>query len=78
MEHMQLEVLKFVAAGIGAGLAVIGGGLGIAKIGAAALEATARQPEVANTARVTMFIAAGLVEGATFFGLIICLLMLFM
>lgn len=74
---MELEVLKFVAAGLGAGLAVIGGSLGIAKIGAAALEASGRQPEVAGTARITMIIAAALVEGATFFGLIICFMMVF-
>ena len=72
---MELEALKYIAAGLGAGLAVIGGSLGIGKIGAAALEATGRQPEVANTARVTMIIAAALVEGATFFGLIICFMM---
>ena len=72
---MELEVLKYVAAGIGAGLSVIGAGLGIGKIGAAALEATARQPEVAGTARITMIIGAALVEGATFFALVICLMM---
>lgn len=69
---MEFAVLKYVAAGLGAGIVVIGGALGIGKIGAAALEATGRQPEVAGTARVTMIIAAALVEGATFFGLIIC------
>ncbi|MDR1684019.1 MAG: ATP synthase F0 subunit C [Elusimicrobiota bacterium] len=74
---MELEVLKFVAAAFGAGLAVIGGALGIGKIGVAALEATGRQPEVAAKAQITMIIAAALVEGATFFGLIICMVMLF-
>ena len=72
---MQLEVLKYIAAGLGAGLAVIGASIGIGKIGAAALEATARQPEVSGTARITMIIAAALVEGATFFALVICLMM---
>jgi len=72
---MGLEVLKYVAAGLGAGLAVIGAGIGIGKIGAASLEATGRQPEVAGTARITMIIAAALVEGATFFALVICLMM---
>ena len=72
---MELEVLKYIAAGVGAGLSVIGAGLGIGKIGAAALEATARQPEVAGTDRITMIIGAALVEGATFFALVICLMM---
>ena len=73
---MELEALKYIAAGLGAGMAVIGGAMGIGKIGAAALEATGRQPEVANTARVTMIIAAALVEGATFFALVICFMMI--
>ena len=73
---MELEVLKYIGAGIGAAFTVIGAGFGIGKIGAAALEASARQPEVAGTARITMIIAAALVEGATFFALVICLMMI--
>lgn len=72
---MELEVLKYIGSGLGAGLAVIGAGLGIGKIGAAALDAAARQPEVAGLTRITMIIAAALVEGATFFALVICLMM---
>ena len=67
--------LKYIGAGLGAALAVIGAAIGIGKIGAAALEASARQPEVAGGARITMIIAAALVEGATFFALVICLMM---
>lgn len=73
---MELEVLKYIGAGLGAGLCVIGAALGIGKIGTAALEASGRQPEVAGVARTTMIIAAALVEGATFFALVICLLMI--
>jgi len=72
---MELEVLKYVTAGVAAALTVMGGAMSIAKIGVAALDAPARQPEVAGTARVTMIIAAALIEGATFFGLIICFMM---
>jgi ATP synthase, F0 subunit c len=72
---MELEVLKYVAAGLGAGLAVIGAALGIGKIGQASLEATGRQPAVSGDARTTMIIAAALVEGVTLFALVICLLM---
>lgn len=72
---MELEVLKYIGAGLGAGLSVIGAGYGIGKIGTAALEASGRQPEVAAVARITMIIAAALVEGATFFALVICLMM---
>ncbi|MBC7556261.1 MAG: ATP synthase F0 subunit C [Chryseobacterium sp.] len=51
---------------IGAGLVVIGTGIGIGKIGAAALEGMARQPEQAGKLQVAMLIAAALVEGVAF------------
>ena len=51
---------------IGAGLVVIGAGLGIGKIGAAALEGMARQPEQAGKLQTAMLIAAALVEGLAF------------
>jgi F-type H+-transporting ATPase subunit c len=58
---------------IGAGLIILGAGLGIGKIGATAVESMARQPEVAGNIQTAMIIAAALIEGATFFGLIVCL-----
>ena len=51
---------------VGAGLVVIGAGLGIGKIGAAALEGMARQPEQAGELQTAMLIAAALVEGLAF------------
>ncbi|WP_417429780.1 ATP synthase F0 subunit C [Halpernia sp.] len=51
---------------IGGGLVVIGTGIGIGKIGAAALEGMARQPEQAGKLQVAMLIAAALVEGVAF------------
>ena len=51
---------------IGAGLIVIGAGIGIGKIGAAALEAIARQPEASGNIQLNMLIAAGLIEGIGF------------
>ena len=56
----------------GAGLVMIGAGLGISKIGTAAVESMARQPEVAGDIRGAMIVAAALIEGATFFALIVC------
>ncbi len=61
-------------AAIGAGLVIIGAGYGIGKIGAAAVESMARQPEVAGNIQTAMIISAALIEGATFFGLIVCML----
>ena len=72
---MESGALGYLGAGLGAGLAVIGAGIGIGRLAAAALEGSARQPEASGDIRTTMIIAAALIEGATFFGLIVCILM---
>ena len=58
----------------GVGLTVIGAAYGIGKLASAALESMARQPEVAGSIQTAMIIAAALIEGATFFALIVCML----
>jgi F-type H+-transporting ATPase subunit c len=64
-----------IAAGLGAGITLIGAGIGFGKIGAAALESMARQPEVAGPIGTNMLTIAALLEGATFFSLIVCILL---
>ncbi len=59
---------------IGAGLAVIGGGLGIGRIGGSAVEAIARQPEMAGQISTAMLITAALIEGALLFAVVVGLL----
>ena len=61
-------------ASIGAGLAVLGAGLGIGKIGSAAMDAIARQPEAAGKVQTAMIIAAALVEGVALFGFVVALI----
>jgi F-type H+-transporting ATPase subunit c len=58
---------------IGAGVTIIGAGYGIGRIGSSAVESMARQPEVAGQIQTAMIIAAALIEGVTFFALIICI-----
>ncbi len=58
----------------GAGLIVIGAGLGISRLSAAAFESMARQPEVAGDIRGSMIIVAAMIEGAAVIGLIVCLI----
>ncbi len=58
----------------GAGIIMLGAGFGIARIGAAAAESMARQPEAAGDIRGGMLLSAALIEGATFFALIVCIL----
>ena len=67
--------LAHLSAGIGAGLAVIGGAAGIGRLAAAAMDGSARQPQVLGEVRTTMVIAAALIEGATLFALVVCILL---
>jgi len=69
--------LGICGAGIGCGLAIIGAGVGIGLIGASASSAVARQPEAGGRIFSGMIIAAALVEGVTFFALLICFLTVF-
>ncbi len=57
---------------IGAGMIIIGAGLGIGKIGASAMEGISRQPEAAGDIRGGMILAAALLEGVTLLALIVC------
>lgn len=61
-------------AAIGAGLAVIGAGIGIGKIGGSAMDAIARQPEATSKIQTAMIIAAALVEGVALFGVVVGLM----
>ena len=61
-------------AAIGAGLAVIGAGLGIGRIGGSAMDAIARQPEASGKIQTAMIIAAALIEGVALFGVVVGLL----
>lgn len=54
---------------IGAGLAALGVGLGIGRIGGSAMEAIARQPEATSKIQTAMIIAAALIEGAGLFAI---------
>ena len=61
-----------IGAALGAGLAAIGAGIGIGKIGGSAMESMARQPEMAGNIRTNMLIIAALIEGVAMFAVIIC------
>lgn len=63
-----------MGAAIGAGLAVLGAGMGIGKIGGNAVESMARQPEFASNLQTAMIIASALIEGVALFAVVVCLL----
>ncbi|MBM84099.1 MAG: ATP synthase F0 subunit C [Planctomycetaceae bacterium] len=57
---------------IGAGVIILGAGYGIGRIGSAAVESMARQPEVAPQIQTAMILSAALIEGVTLLALIAC------
>ena len=61
-------------AAVGAGLAVIGAGLGIGRIGGSAMDAIARQPEAYSKIQIAKIIAAALIEGAALFAIVVALI----
>lgn len=56
---------------IGAGIVIVGAALGIGLLARAAVESMARQPEIAGNIQTAMIIAAALIEGVTFFALLL-------
>lgn len=67
-----MEQISFAA--IGAGLAVIGAGIGIGRIGGSAMDAIARQPEAYSKIQIAMIISAALIEGVALFAVVVALL----
>ena len=68
------DAMAVFGASLGAGIAALAAGIGIGRIGGSALEAMARQPEATGDIRSNMIVAAALVEGAVFFAIVLCLL----
>lgn len=71
-------LLAKAGACLGAGIATIGAGIGIGKIGGSAMEAIGRQPEAAGDVRSNMILAAALVEGVALLAVVTCLLAIFL
>lgn len=76
-EVMNLQPIAALGAALGAGVAAIGAGFGIGKIGSSAMEAIARQPEAAGDIRSNMIVIAALIEGVALFAVIVSALAIF-
>ena len=86
MDYMISSVLAAAAGGagsntwaifgamIGCGIVIVGAGIGIGLIGSRAADAIARQPEAGSRIFTSMIVAAALIEGVTFFALLVCFL----
>lgn len=64
--------LGTLGAALAIAIATLSAGLGISKIAAATMESMARQPEVAPDLRMSMIIAAALIEGVALFAIVVC------
>jgi F-type H+-transporting ATPase subunit c len=72
----QDQDIARLGAALGAGLAVLGAGLGIGRIGGSGAEAIARQPEAADAIKGNSIIMAALIEGVALFAIVITLLIM--
>ena len=72
--HAYQGAWAMLVAGIGSGLAAIGAGIGIGRIGGSATEGMARQPEMAGQLQTSALILAALIEGVALFAIVLCLL----
>ena len=68
------EGAAYLGAAIGAGLVLMGGAAGIGRIGGSAVESMARQPEASGSINGVALITAAMIEGATLFAVVVCLL----
>ncbi|MBN2262042.1 MAG: ATP synthase F0 subunit C [Prolixibacteraceae bacterium] len=64
-----------LGAGLGAGLAAFAAAYGIGKIGNAAMEAIARQPEASADIRSNLIVTSAFIEGVAFLAVIVCVLL---
>jgi F-type H+-transporting ATPase subunit c len=73
----SVPALTTLGLAIGSGIIILGASIGIGWIASKAVEAIGRQPEAASDIRSSMIVAAALIEGVTFFALLIVFLALF-
>lgn len=64
--------IEVLSKALGVAIAVLGAALGIGKIGHAAVEGIARQPEAGSDIRSSLIISAALIEGASLFAIVVC------
>ncbi len=69
--------MAYLGAGLGAAGATIGGGYGIGKLAAAAMESVSRQPEATGDIRGMMILTAAMIEGIALFAVVVCVLLVF-
>lgn len=76
--YAYAQMLGVLGGLLGSGIIVFGAAMGISRIASGATEAIARQPEAGGRIFTSMVIAASLIEGIAFFGLIVCFVAIFL
>lgn len=74
---MEVEAARLIAAGICMGLGALGPGIGEGMIGARAMEAMGRNPEVSDNVRTNMIVAMAVCESTGIYALFVAILILF-
>jgi F-type H+-transporting ATPase subunit c len=74
---MEIDALRTLATGIAIGLGVLGPGIGIGLIGAAALGGIARNPEATSKIQTNMILAIAFAEALAIYALVIALIIKF-
>ncbi|MFZ1236348.1 MAG: ATP synthase F0 subunit C [Prevotella sp.] len=69
---LAVEGLAQLGSALGAGLATIGAGMGIGKIGGSAMDAIARQPEATGKIQTNMILTSAFIEGCALFAIAAC------
>ena len=76
-DHTLLALGSILAAGLTMGIGAFGAALGESRIGAAGMDALARQPDEAGTITRNQFIALAMVESTAIFCLVLALVFMF-
>ena len=69
---LAAEGLGALGCSLGAGIATIGAGIGIGKIGSSAMDAIARQPEATSKIQTNMILTSAFIEGVALFAVVAC------
>ena len=69
---LAAEGLGALGCSLGAGIATIGAGMGIGKIGSSAMDAIARQPEATSKIQTNMILTSAFIEGVALFAVVAC------
>ncbi len=73
----MIQAYSVVAAGVGLGLAALGGAIGMGNTAAATIAGTARNPGLGAKLMTTMFIALAMIEAQVIYTLVIALIALY-